>query len=148
VKGAVLDLGRLIFVFALFPMVIMLSGLLKNVLSAVRLTVTARLADRPLSDWLLVISSVGYILFIVALRLQFKDFGAIKAIYLLPGFLGFLLLFARECERFYAWCADKRLWSRSADVIFAGLLLLYIADATILLGQLGYSTTFWLGRVV
>jgi hypothetical protein len=148
VPNAVLDVGRVIFILALLPTIMMLGGLLKSLYSAIRSFVVARLADRPLSDWLLIISSIGYILFIVALRLQFKDFGAIKAIYFFPGFLGFFLLFARECERFYVWCADKKIVRRSADAIFTALCILYAADAAALLAQLGYSMTFWLGRVV
>jgi hypothetical protein len=139
ITSLTLDLGRGIFLIALLPTLLMLSGLLRNVFLSARAFISARLSDRPLSEWFLSVSAVGYILFMVALRLQFKDFGTMKAIYIFPGLFCFLLLFAGECERFFAWCDNKRILRRSVSGIFAVLFVFYVAEIAILVGQLGLS---------
>jgi hypothetical protein len=134
--------GRLIFLCALLPTALMLAGLLRSLISAGRMFVRRHQAPKlRLTDWLLLFTTVGYILFIVAVRLRFRDFGAMKAIYVFPGLLGFLTLFARECDRFYALCMQKRILQLSADTIIMALLFFYVLDVTALIGQLTFSLT-------
>jgi hypothetical protein len=139
VSSVILNDGRLIFLCALLPTMLMLTGLLRSLISAARMLVAAQASKLRLTDWLLVFTTVGYILFIVAVRLRFRDFGAIKAIYIFPGLLGFLTLFARECERFYRRCEQSRILRLSADTIIMSLLFLYVLDITALIGQLSFS---------
>lgn len=141
--NVVQGIGRVILILALLPTVLMLMGLLKSCFSAARRVVSARLSDGRLTEWFLVIFTIGYILFIVALRIQFKDFGAMKAIYIFPGLIGFFVFFQRDCERFYAWCSGNKVWRRSADGVFAGLIILYVVDITIIIGQLSYNWVFF-----
>jgi len=135
----VYGIGSLIFLLALVPTVLMISGLLRSLFAAGRVFVSGRLSGLPLPDWLLLISSIGYVLLVIGMRVRFKEFGAVKSIYIFPGFFGFVLFFARECDRFYLWCANKKVLSRFADLIFVLLFALYASDATILVGQLGYN---------
>ena len=138
-RPLVFDIGRLILLCALLPTVLMLTGLLRSLISAARSLITVQVSERRLTDWLLDFTAVGYILFLVVLFIKYGNTGWFKAIYIFPGFLAFLIFFARECERFYVWCKEKKILRASADTIFAVLLLLYLIDATALIGQLSLS---------
>ncbi len=136
------NITRLILLCALVPTILMLSGLLRSLLSAGRSLTTVQVPERPLTDWLLDFTTVGYLLFLVALFFKYREVVWFKAIYVFPGFLAFLIFFARECERFYAWCAVRKPLRFSVDTIFAGLFLLYVIDVTALLGQLGVGVVY------
>ena len=143
-RPLVFNIGRLILLCAVVPTVLMLTGLLRSLISAGRSLTTAQPSERRLTDWLLDFTTVGYILFLVVLFIKYRNTGWFKAIYIFPGFLAFLVFFARECDHFYAWCEEKKILRFSADTTFAVLLLLYVIDATALLGQLslGWASTF------
>src|ERR1044071_1740400 len=83
-------------------------------------------------------STIGYILFIVAVRLRFENFGAMKAIYIYPGFLAFLTVFARESDRFYRWCENQTALRITCDTIMSSLLFLYVLTVVTLVGQLTF----------
>jgi hypothetical protein len=138
-KTFVFNNGRLILLLALFPTVLLLTGLWTSLLSAARLLLGGRIFERPLTDWLLDLTAIGYLTFLVALFIKNREPGWFKAIYLFPGALAFLVLFARQCERFYAWCKEKKFVRFPADAILAVLLLLYVVDVTALIGKLGLS---------
>jgi len=107
-----------------------------------RMLVDGQVFGRRLADCLLVLTSVGYILFLVSLFVKYGDTGWFKAIYVFPGFLGFLAFFARECDHLYVWLIDKKVLRLSADTIFTVLLCLYIIDVTFLVGQLGLGVAY------
>jgi hypothetical protein len=136
-RPLVFDIGRLILLFALFPTALMLASLLRSLISAGQMLLAGRIYERRLTDWLLDFTTVGYVMFLVMLFLKYRDAEWFKAIYIFPGFLAFLVFFARECDRFYAWCKEKSIVRFSADTIFSTLLLLYVIDITALVGQLG-----------
>jgi Dolichyl-phosphate-mannose-protein mannosyltransferase len=139
----VFNITRSILLCALVPTILVLTGLLRSLFSAGR-SLTVQVPERRLADWLLDFTTVGYLLFLVALFFKYREAEWFKAIYVFPGFLAFLIFFARECERFYAWCADKKPLRFSVDTIFAGLLVLYVIDVTALLGQLGLGVVYLL----
>jgi hypothetical protein len=133
-------LGRLIFICALFPTILLLTAVSKEISSASQwIADSHKHSDIRLRDWLLYFAVFGYIAFIVIYSLRHQDFSFMKAIFIFPGLLGFLMLFARECNRFYAWCDQKRAIRVSADAVFVLLLILYAADILILIGQLGIA---------
>jgi Dolichyl-phosphate-mannose-protein mannosyltransferase len=135
-------LGRLIFICALFPTILLLTAVFKEIRSAASQCIadSHKRIDIQLRDWLLYFAVFGYIAFIVIYSLRHQDFSFMKAIFIFPGLLGFLMLFARECNRFYAWCDQKRAVRISADAVFVLLLILYTADVLILIGQLGVAS--------
>jgi hypothetical protein len=139
VRSFVFDIGRLILLLALFPTALLLAGLLTSLLSGGRMLLSGRMFERPLTDWLLELTTFGYLAFLVALFVNNREPGWFKAIYLFPASLAFLVLFARQCDRFYAWCKEKKFVRFPADALFAVLLLLYVVDVTALIGRLGLN---------
>jgi hypothetical protein len=138
------DITRLILLFALLPTVLVLTALLRSLTSAGRMFVAGQISKRPLTDWLLDFTTVGYILFLIAYFVKLPDTRVFKAIFIFPAFLAFLMIFARECDRFYAWCEKRKILRTSADTSFAVLLLLYIFDATALFGRLSLGVVYLL----
>ncbi len=144
-RPLVFNIGRLIFLCGLLPTLLMLTGIVRSLVSAGRSLTTAEHPERGLSDWLMDFTVVGYVLFIVTVYLNHPDnVNWFKAIYLFPGFFAFLIFFARECERFYAWCKEKKILCFSADTTFAVLLILYVIDTTALIGQLSIGVAYQL----
>jgi hypothetical protein len=141
------NLGRVIFLFALLPTMLLLVAILRTFVSAIRWVIKAQEPPVPYGQWLLDFSVLGYIAFIVAYSLRYRDFSVMKAIFVFPALLGFLILFARECDRFYAWCHHKKPIRFSADMIFAFLCLLYTADVIVLIGQLSLIILSYRGYV-
>jgi hypothetical protein len=139
VRPFVFNVGRFILVLAIFPTVLLLTGILTSLFSGVRAFLGGRILERPLTDWLLDLAAIGYLLLVVQLFVKYRDTGWFKAIYLFPASLAFLVLFARQCDRFYAWCKGRKFVRFPADAIFAVLLLLYVVDVTALIGKLGLN---------
>ena len=133
----VFNVGRLIFLSALFPTLLMLIGSLRSLVSAGQsLVIGSESPEYRLNDWLVNFTTVGYVLFLIALLLKHpEDVGWFKSIYIFPGFLAFLVLFARECDRFYV--SQNKFLRLSADTNVGFLLFLYVIDVTMLAGQLG-----------
>jgi hypothetical protein len=131
-------LGRLIFLCALFPTILLLIVICKRIVSATGWMVgDTKDAHVQLGDWLLDLAVFGYIAFVVLYSLRYRDFSFMKAIFIFPGLFGFLILFAHECNHFYTWCKQKRGIQLSADLIFTLLLFFYMTDILILIAQLG-----------
>jgi hypothetical protein len=135
------NLGRLIFLCALLPTMILVVALWRRIVAAISII---RGHDTPvrLGDWLLDLAVFGYMAFIIAYSLRYRDSSFMKAIFVFPGLLGFLSLFACECDRFYRWCNDKKLAVMATESIFACLCLLYTGDVIVLIAQLGINLFF------
>ncbi|MGH8071191.1 MAG: phospholipid carrier-dependent glycosyltransferase [Candidatus Entotheonellia bacterium] len=131
------NLGRLIFLCALFPSMLLLVAIWRRIILAIRWLGGTKQPQAKLGDWLLDLAVFGYLSFIVVYSLQYRDYAVMKAIFIFPGLLGFLTLFARECERFYNTYDGNKMVRISADALLASLLLLYTADVIALIGQLG-----------
>lgn len=120
------NLGRVIFLCALFPTGLFLVGVCKRVIATLRRVFGgAQGPPAPLGDWLLDLTAFGHLAFIMLYALQYRDYSFMKAIFIFPGLFAFLVLFARECDHFYAGCGQRRAVRLAADAIFVCLLLLY-----------------------
>jgi Dolichyl-phosphate-mannose-protein mannosyltransferase len=137
VTSLVQNLGRLIFLAALFPTTLLLVATWKRSVSAIRWFAGVKQPHTSLGNWLLYLSVLGYLAFIVVYSLRYRDYAVMKAIFILPGLLGFLMLFAHECAAFYQRFTDKEAVRLSADLILLSLLFFYTVDILVLIGQLG-----------
>ena len=137
VASLVQNLGRLIFLSALPPTVLLLVALWRRSVSSIRWFAGAKGSDVSLGDWLLYLSVLGGLAFIVVYSLRYRDYAVMKAIFIFPGLLGFLMLFGRECDAFYQRFTDKKAVRLSADMILLSLLFFYTMDILVLIGQLG-----------
>jgi hypothetical protein len=135
--GLVRHLGRLIFLAALFPTMLLLVGIWKHSVCTIRCFAGLKGPHASLGDWLLYLSVLGYLAFIVIYSLRYRDYAVMKAISIVPGLLGFLMLFARECDAFYQRFTDKKAVRLSADMILLSLFFFYTMDILVLIGQLG-----------
>jgi Dolichyl-phosphate-mannose-protein mannosyltransferase len=131
------NLGRLIFLCALFPTILLSLAVWKRMVCTMRWLGSRGRAEMPLSALLLDLAAYGYIAFIVVYSLRYRDFAVMKAIFIFPGLLSFVVLFARECEQFYERYDRNNAVRIAADTISVCLLLLYLADVAALSGQLG-----------
>jgi hypothetical protein len=135
-RSLVRNLGRLIFLCALFPTVLLMVAWCRQVTCYTRNLSRLGKPQGRLGDWLLNLAGFGYFAFILVYALRYRDYAVMKAIFIFPGLLAFLTLLARECDRFYAHYGGQRVIRLSADIIFAALLLLYMANTVVLIGQL------------
>jgi Dolichyl-phosphate-mannose-protein mannosyltransferase len=131
------NLGRLIFLAALFPTMLLLVAIWKRSVCTIRWLAGGKKRQASLGDCLLYLSVSGYLAFIVVYSLRHRDYAVMKAIFLWPGLLGFLTLFASECDAFYQRFLDTKVVRLSADVSLLSLLIFYTVDILALIGQLG-----------
>jgi hypothetical protein len=136
-------LARLIFLCALFPTMLLVVAVGKRIVADLRWLIRVKPLRPRLQDWLLDLAVFGYLAFIVVYSLRLRDYAVMKAIFIFPGLLGFLTLFARECEEFYERHFEKPGVRLAADTLMVTLLLLYTADAVALLGQLTLQQVAW-----
>jgi Dolichyl-phosphate-mannose-protein mannosyltransferase len=133
------NLGRLIFLYAIFPTLLLVVALWRQLVATIRWLGNARQSQVRLGEWLLHLAAFGYVAFIVVYALRYRDYAVMKAIFILPGLLGLLTLFARECDAFYRRFADPKAVRLCADMMLISLLVLYTVDILILIGQLGFQ---------
>jgi hypothetical protein len=131
------NLGRLIFLYALLPTILLVAAVWERIVSAMRWMLSGgKEPHTRLGDWLLDFSVFGYIAFIIVYSLRYRDFSVMKAIFIFPGLFGFLMLFTHKCDQFYIWANRKKAIRLLADLVFTFLLFFYVVDATVLIAQL------------
>ena len=84
------------------------------------------------SLWPLIVI-VGYMMFTIKFTRDFRDFSAMKAIYLFPGMLAFVVVFTEGIEALVASVEGSKLWSRLVQGTFAALALLYAWDVVLVI---------------
>jgi hypothetical protein len=136
-RSLVRNLGRLIFLCALFPTLLLLMAICGQLACIIRCLAQGKKPPARLEDYLMQFTVFGYLAFMVVYALRFRDYAVMKAIFLWPGLLGFLILFARECDAFYRRFADDKTVQLCADLLLLSLLCLYTADILMLIGHLG-----------
>jgi hypothetical protein len=129
-------LGRLIFLCALFPTILLIVAIGRRSVAALQWLTKAKSSQPQLQDWLLDLAVFGYMAFIVAYSLRLRDYSAMKAVFIFPGLLGFLTLFVRESDEFYKKHCQKTSVRLAADTLMVTLPLFYTADVIALIGQL------------
>ena len=124
------DISRGIFILALLPLTLFLFGVVSGwiyLLKGIFGPSNNLLLNR--SYGLFDIVFIGYIIFIVALALQYRDFSTMKAIYIYPAVLSFSVLFLEALIVF-----DNLIFKRNKaitiffEVAIVFLISLYITD--------------------
>jgi hypothetical protein len=130
----VLNVGRVLLVLGLLPTFCFFWGVGKRVRKAWqawRRQGWSALIDMK-SLWPLIVI-VGYMMFTIKFTRDFRDFSAMKAIYLFPGMLAFVVVFAEGIEALGARVGGSKMWSRLLQGTFAALALLYAWDIALLI---------------
>ncbi len=133
----VLGLARATFILALYPMLLWLIGTATSIVAAVqrfRQLGVAGLLDNSMSLALLI--SLGYLAFIVKFTASYRDFSAMKFIYILPGALPMAMLWLQGANDVWnAWChTHKAKWMML--VMLWLVPFLYVSTLVALIGQL------------
>jgi hypothetical protein len=136
-SSLVITVSRLILMLALLPTAFLLVGMLRAV---AEVTMPAwRLASprrATLDQELLALTAVGFVAFIVVYSLRYRDFSTMKAEFLFPGLLAYVLLFADEVGRAATRYNRQPRLRQVAGWMFAALLALYVTDVVVLAVQL------------
>jgi hypothetical protein len=133
----VLTVSRLILVLALLPTMLLVVGMLRAV-AQVTTSAWRRASPRreTLDQGLLAFTAVGYVAFIVVYSLRYRDFSTMKAEFLFPGLLAYVLLFADEVGRAATQYSRQPRLRQVAGWMFVVLLALYVTDVMVLAVQL------------
>jgi len=117
------QVSRGIFVLALLPTALLLYGMVSGWINLVKGTFDISnniLISR--SYGLFDIVFIGYIIFIVVLALQYRDFSTMKAIYIYPAVLSFSILFLEALIVFDNFILKRIRWI----AIFFGVLMVFL----------------------
>jgi len=136
--SSLFPLSRAILLLAIPPTFIVLLGawielrlLLKGLVA--RDSGLVRMADFGLSSLVF----YDYILFLIFYALIYRDHSVIKAIFISPGLLAYLVLFSRAVESILAWSGRwQRVVSICIVILCTGLIAFYTADIVALILRL------------
>jgi hypothetical protein len=123
-------LGRGLLMLALLPSAILVVGVVRRI--AVSAAWPARgPTDRSSSaDLFLSVCMLGYLGFVIAYSYRYRDFSALKAIFVYPALLAFAVTFASELDRIHRPKLRGLVAATTACVL--GLGILYLLDAALL----------------
>jgi hypothetical protein len=117
-------LARAIFVLALVPTVLLIFGALESLsrlLASLRRSGARALLGLEGSA---LIFAGGFVSFLILYSLRHRDFASVKAVYVYPGLLAFVVLFRQG----YALLRGHARLRAGADAAIAALCALYLAD--------------------
>lgn len=130
-------MNRIVFLAGVLPTLLFLIGIIRGlVYIAKAIFPHSEIYQRELGDTLIKFTALGYLAFITLFVMRYIGLNAMKAIYIFPGLLAFLVLFAVECNHFYQWLTPRRWIRATADTIFIILFLSYVAEISLLINQL------------
>ncbi len=133
----VLNVGRLIFLLALWPTLLLLKGMGAELSLLIRAIKNKRFNYfKDTNSWghfmIIALSLLSVIIF----SMKYKDFSSMKVIYVFPAILAFLDFFIKGCESAYS----KKQLAKICDGTFVALFVLYFIDISSLIMQLFNAT--------
>jgi len=128
----VLNVGRSIFILALLPLFMLLSGFWSTLLTAWREREQVNSESR-----VFVVFALGFLLMLIKLSYEYRDFCTMKIIYIFPGILCAVKFFASGLENFLQKYADRPRFLKHVVIATFGILaILYISDVLTLIQAL------------
>lgn len=129
-----LKIGRIILALALFPSLALLFGIINEAGMWIKNLVKMGYAFiNDTNDWIFDIFFFGYFLFIICYTLKYRDFCAMKAIFVFPALLPTIYLFSKGIDRIYR---SNQEITFLFDFIICSLLLLYSVSTSLLIYKL------------
>jgi len=133
----IFDLGKIIFIFALVPLMIFLYGMFIVTRKSIRNFWQKKLSYFSSENgWIFVLFHWLFFAFIVKFTLDYRDFVTMKPIYLFPAILAFVYVFSVGYEALYEKIKKSILLNYGLNGSIIILLLLYILDIAHLLEKL------------
>jgi hypothetical protein len=128
---------RAIFIWALLPAAIMIIGGASETYMTVKgILVKNQSLLRDVSFGLFALLFTGYILFIVVYAFEYRVYAVMKAVFIYPGLLAFLVFFVKGVMIISARLQIKIRYVTVAFILMTALIILYILDVAILIFQL------------
>ena len=128
-------LGRVIFILALPPTLIMVAGGVQSMARTAVAVLGRGSAPQGAGDRLLVITTMGFVAAGALYALRQRTFASMNAIYVMPAIPGFALFFMRGYQTLLRF-RDGLAWSRRLSLVIGLLLTCYVADIAVLIYQL------------
>jgi hypothetical protein len=124
-------LTRAIFILAIFPTLLFLSGGVIEVGSAMKAVLwRERSSAQAMSYGLFAITAVGFAAFIILYALIYRNYSVMKAIFVFPALLVFPVFFLRAAEKLERFLSKRSRWlPRLLNAGLVLLLALYVLDA-------------------
>lgn len=122
-----MQVGRATLILALFPSLAFLVGIIRGCrtwLFALRKRSLEFLSSS--NEWIFHVFVAGYLVFIVVFTALYRDFCSMKIIYLFPGLLAALALFAEGLEEVYCFLPRRRIVAGFLDAVMVMLPILYL----------------------
>jgi hypothetical protein len=129
----ILYLGRFIYILALLPTALGLSGFLKTARSLFEPAILKPVAYGE--RWTYFLTVCGFFFFIILYTLRIRDFSTMKAVFLFPAMMAFAYILADGMETIRAKVKSKRIDSLM-NAALGSLVLLGCVDILFLIGQL------------
>jgi hypothetical protein len=128
---SVLALGRLLLLFGLIPTALMLLGWAIQIKTILNIRHNWRKVIICSSDWICLLQSFAFLLFIIVFTMDYRSFEAMKDIYLLPAFLSFVRAFQLGIKFAYGLIGNAIL-KKFCNAALWVLVILYITNSIIL----------------
>ena len=132
----IINLGRLIFILALFPTLIFLYSFTKRFLVLLKSIIKRQFNYFKNPDWIFVISIIAYVIFIMLFNYYYRDFTSMKVIFLYPVILAFLNIFLKGLTKTYRLFLKYEKILLSFDVLLILLVVGYVLNVIVLIFQL------------
>jgi Dolichyl-phosphate-mannose-protein mannosyltransferase len=129
----ILFIGKILMVLAFLPACIFVVGLVRQLGTVVRGALKREKVESR-ATFLLVIVTLGFLLFEIAYSARYHEYTVMKPIFIFPGLLGFLAVFATACDEFYQAISSR--WARIADFLLWSLAVVYSVDVIVLTKQI------------
>ena len=129
---------RLILLFGLLPMAFVIVGMLRAVIAPLTKGGSPQTGSpgEKLGAGMLAMVAWGFTAFIILYSLSYRDFSTMKAEFLFPGLLAYVLFFATESERVEGAYRSWHTLRAAVRWAYVLLLSLYVTDVAILAYQL------------
>lgn len=137
ITNPVYDLGKVIFVFALISLAIFLYGIFSSARKTIRELWIKKLSFfQDASEWIFVFFFWAFTAFIIKFTLDYRDYTTMKPIYLFPGLLAFVYIFAIGLETIHEKTKKSALIQYGLHASITTLLLLFAIDIIHLIKKL------------
>lgn len=135
-SDVVLNLGRIIFLLAIIPTIIFLYGFLFQAGLIVNPTMkNIKYTLKNNNELLFFTSTALFFFFIIIFTYSYRDFSAMKAIYIFPGLIGFFYIFIFGFHKILLILKNRHI-KNFISFLMILLCLFYILDSSILILQL------------
>ena len=130
--------GRAILLLALIPSLIALGGFLQQIVACSRSFLRDPVGYISTNaEWIFPLQILAFTAMIIWFTYDYRDFCAMKDIYLLPCLLSGVVMFAEMLKRVNIWIQKRApVFNVALPICFSALIVLYVFNSSLLIQQL------------